>query len=299
MQLIDIGANLSHESFRRDLDAVVERAQAAGVAQMVITGASEEESAAASDIARTRPGVLFATAGMHPHLAKEWGTQSERVIRELAKRPEVVAVGEAGLDFNRDFSPRDQQAQVFETQLEIAAELGLPVFMHERDAHDKFVEILKPIRERLRDAVIHCFTGSAGELDVYLDLDLHVGVTGWICDERRGQHLRELVSRIPLDRLMLETDAPYLLPRDLDPKPKSRRNEPMHLRHILETVARCRGMPAEELAEATTRFRIRLERLQGFGSETVVQGKLCFSTSASRTAAWLPSRWGSLAANSR
>lgn len=252
MQLVDIGANLSHESFRRDLDAVVERAQAAGVAQIVITGASEEESAAASEIARTRPGVLFATAGLHPHLAREWRPRSERVIRELALRPEVVAVGEAGLDFNRDFSPRDQQARVFEAQLQIAADLGLPLFMHERDAHEKFVEILKPRRARLGDAVIHCFTGSADELDAYLDLGLHVGVTGWICDERRGRHLRELVTRIPLDRLMLETDAPYLLPRDLRPKPKSRRNEPMHLPHILETVARCREMSVKELADATT-----------------------------------------------
>jgi TatD DNase family protein len=252
MQLIDIGANLSHESFRRDLDAVIQRAQVAGVAQIVITGASEEESAAASEIARTRPGVLFATAGLHPHLARDWREETEQVLRELAVRPEVVAVGEAGLDFNRDFSPRERQARVFEAQLGIAADLGLPAFMHERDAHEKFVEILKPIRQDLGNAVIHCFTGSAEELDAYLDLDLHVGVTGWICDERRGQHLRKLAKRIPLDRLMLETDAPYLLPRDLKPKPKSRRNEPMHLRHILETVARCRGMSAEELAEATT-----------------------------------------------
>ncbi len=252
MQLIDIGANLSHESFRRDLDAVIERARAAGVVQMVVTGASEEESAAASEIARSHPGTLFATAGVHPHLARDWRGETEGVIRALAARPEVVAVGEAGLDFNRDFSPRDQQARAFEAQLEIAADLGLPVFMHERDAHEKFIEILKPKRERLGNALIHCFTGSARDLDAYLDLDLHVGVTGWICDERRGQHLRELVARIPLNRLMLETDAPYLLPRDLKPKPKSRRNEPMHLRHIAETVARCMNMPVEALAEAAT-----------------------------------------------
>ncbi|MDH3314244.1 MAG: TatD family hydrolase [Gammaproteobacteria bacterium] len=252
MQLIDIGANLSHESFRSDLDAVIERAREAGVAQFIVTGASEEESASASDLARTRPGVLFSTAGVHPHLAREWRNGTEEVIRALAGRPEVVAVGEAGLDFNRDFSPRDKQAQVFEAQLDIAADLRLPVFMHERDAHEKLVEILKPRRQHLGNAVIHCFTGTADELDAYLDLDLHVGITGWICDERRGHHLRELVRRIPFNRLMLETDAPYLLPRDLTPKPKSRRNEPMHLRHILETVARCREMPVEELAGATT-----------------------------------------------
>ncbi len=253
MQLIDIGANLSHDSFRNDLDAVIERARAAGVAQFIVTGASEEESASASELARTRPGVLFSTAGVHPHLAREWRKGTEEVIRALAGRPEVVAVGEAGLDFNRDFSPRDKQAQVFEAQLDIAADLRLAVFMHERDAHEKFVEILKPRRQHLGNAVIHCFTGTADELDAYLDLDLHVGITGWICDERRGHHLRELVGRIPLNRLMLETDAPYLLPRDLTPKPKSRRNEPMHLRHILETVARCREMPVEELARATTK----------------------------------------------
>lgn len=252
MQLVDIGANLSHESFRSDLDEVIGRARAAGVSQIVVTGAGEEESRSASEIARTRPGVLFATAGVHPHLAREWREETEQVIRDLATRPEIVAVGEAGLDFNRDFSPRYQQVRVFETQLDIAADVGLPVFMHERDAHAKFIEILKPRRGRLGNAVVHCFTGTASELDAYLDLDLHVGITGWICDERRGQHLRELVARIPLNRMMLETDAPYLLPRDLKPKPKSRRNEPMHLRHILETVARCRGVPAEEIAGATT-----------------------------------------------
>lgn len=253
MQLIDIGANLSHESFRSDLDAVIQRAHDAGVAQIVVTGASEEESSAAWEIAAQRPGVLFSTAGVHPHLARDWRGSTENVIRALAAHPQVVALGEAGLDFNRDFSPRGQQCEVFEAQLEIAADVGLPVFMHERDAHKRFVEILKPWRDRLSRAVLHCFTGTAEELHAYLDLDLHVGVTGWICDERRGLHLRELVSRIPLDRMMLESDAPYLLPRDLEPKPKTRRNEPMHLRHILETVAACAGIPAETLAEATTR----------------------------------------------
>ncbi|HEY5701738.1 MAG TPA: TatD family hydrolase [Gammaproteobacteria bacterium] len=252
MQLIDIGANLSHESFRHDLDAVIERAHEAGVMQIVVTGASEEESSAAREIAAQRPGVLFATAGVHPHLARDWCGSTERVIRELAGKPEVVALGETGLDFNRDFSPRDQQCEAFEAQLAIAADLGLPVFMHERDAHPRFVELLKPWRTRIGRAVIHCFTGTAEELDTYLDLDLHVGVTGWICDERRGHHLRELVQRVPLTRLMLETDSPYLMPRDLNPKPKSRRNEPMHLRHILETVAGCIGMSAEDVAEATT-----------------------------------------------
>ncbi|MDX1512285.1 MAG: TatD family hydrolase [Gammaproteobacteria bacterium] len=252
MQLVDIGANLGHESFRKDRDAVIRRAREAGVTQIVVTGASEEESKVAREIAAQHPGVLFATAGVHPHLAREWSRSVESSIRELAEKSQVVAVGEAGLDFNRDFSPRDRQCEAFEAQLALAAELHLPVFMHERDAHARFVEILRPWRNRIPRAVIHCFTGTADELDAYLDLDLHVGITGWICDERRGLHLRDLVSRVPLERLMLETDAPYLLPRDLKPRPKTRRNEPMYLRHILDTVAACIGESGEAVARATT-----------------------------------------------
>ncbi len=253
MDLIDIGANLGHDSFRRDLPQVLERARAAGVAQMIVTGASESESRAAHDIACAHPGVLFATAGVHPHLAREWTDDTAMAIRELVQSPIVVAVGEAGLDFNRDFSPRPVQERVFAAQLGLAVELGMPVFMHERDAHDRFAAILGEFRSRLGPAVIHCFTGDAAELEHYLELDLHVGITGWICDDRRGTRLRELVSRIPLERLMLETDSPYLLPRDLDPRPKSRRNEPMHLAHIVETVAACRHIDPSELADATTR----------------------------------------------
>ncbi|GMQ75097.1 MAG: TatD family hydrolase [Gammaproteobacteria bacterium] len=253
MELIDIGANLGHDSFRHDLPQVLERAHAAGVTQVIVTGASESESRAAHDIASAHPGVLFATAGVHPHLAREWNGDTAMAIRELAQSPIVVAVGEAGLDFNRDFSPRPIQERVFAAQLELAVALGMPVFMHERDAHDRFAAILGEFRSRLGPAVIHCFTGDAQELDHYLELDLHVGITGWICDDRRGTHLRELVSRIPLERLMLETDSPYLLPRDLDPRPKSRRNEPMHLAHIVETVAACRQIDPAELADATTR----------------------------------------------
>jgi TatD DNase family protein len=247
VELIDIGANLSHDSFRHDLPQVLERARAAGIVQMIVTGR------AAHDIASAYPGVLYATAGVHPHLAREWTDDTATVIRELVQSPIVVAVGEAGLDFNRDFSPRPVQERVFAAQLELAVVLGMPVFMHERDAHDRFVAILGEYRSRLGTAVIHCFTGDAPELDRYLELDLHVGITGWICDERRGMHVRELVSRIPLERLMLETDSPYLLPRDLVPRPKGRRNEPMHLAHILETVADCRRTDPAEIAEATTR----------------------------------------------
>jgi len=252
MQLFDIGANLTHESFRDDLDAVLQRAEGAGVDRIVVTGADEEGSHAALDLASRHPARLRATAGVHPHVAQHASGEVIGNLRRLAGDDLVVAVGEAGLDFNRDFSPRDIQRDLFERQLQLAIELGMPVFAHERDAHAAFVEILEPLRDRLGPLVVHCFTGTREELDAYLDLDCHIGITGWICDERRGHHMHDFLARIPGDRLMIETDAPYLLPRDLEPRPKSRRNEPSYLPHILETLARIRGEAPERLGETTT-----------------------------------------------
>jgi TatD DNase family protein len=252
MQLVDIGANLTHDTFDHDRQDVIGRAMDAGVAQFVVTGATAEGSRQARDLARRHPGVMAATAGVHPHHAREYDDDVHTLMSELAGDEAVVALGECGLDFFRDFSPRDTQEAVFERQLEQAASLSMPVFLHQRDAHERFIAILGEFRDRLPAAVVHCFTGGREELHHYLDLDCHVGITGWICDERRGHHLREFVHEIPPDRLMIETDAPYLLPRDLKPKPKTRRNEPMYLRHICETVAAARGESAEETAAATT-----------------------------------------------
>ena len=252
MELVDIGANLGHESFDRDREQVLARAREAGVVQIVVTGASEPDSVTALGVARARPGMLFSTAGVHPHHAREWHAGSAAALARLAAEPEVVAIGETGLDFNRDFSPRPDQERALEAHLELAAGLAMPVFLHERDAHERFLAIVSRWRDRLSRAVIHCFTGDGAALDAYLDLDLHVGVTGWICDKRRGLHLREIVGRVPLDRLMVETDAPYLLPRDLVPKPKTRRNEPMHLPHVLRAVAGAAGCEPEALARSTT-----------------------------------------------
>ena len=252
MELIDVGANLCHESFAPDLDEVLDRAARAGVGRIVVTGTSRLDSEAAAALARRHPGRLRATAGVHPHEAAAFDGAAAAAIEALAARDEVVAIGETGLDFYRDLSPRPDQERAFEAQLEIAARLGLPVFLHERDAHRRFVEVLKPFRDRLGPAVIHCFTGDRDALRACLDLDLHVGITGWICDERRGLHLRELVGRIPADRLMLETDSPYLLPRDLRPRPRSRRNEPARLAHVARAVADATGETVEALAARTT-----------------------------------------------
>jgi TatD DNase family protein len=251
MPLIDIGANLTHDSFDDDREQVIENAQAAGVGTIVVTGADVAGSRAALALADQRPDVLCATAGVHPHQAEGYGDDAANALRELIARPGVVAVGECGLDYFRNFSPRAAQLKAFSAQLELAAELRMPVFMHQRDAHDDFLDVFDQHARTVTRGVVHCFTGNQAELDDYLERDLYIGITGWICDERRGHHLREFIHRVPEDRLMIETDAPYLLPRDLEPKPKSRRNEPKHLAHIARVVAECRGESAKGLGAST------------------------------------------------
>lgn len=251
MQLIDIGANLTHDSFDRDRDAVLQRAHDAGVVQLVVTGASREHSPKALALAQAHPGFLYATAGVHPHHANDYTAECDAEIRALHANPEVVAVGECGLDYFRDFSPRPAQRRAFGLQLEIAADTGKPLFLHQRDAHADFLAIMQDFDGRLGPAVVHCFTGTREELFDYLDRDWHIGITGWLCDERRGTHLRALVKEIPAGRLMIETDAPYLLPRTVKPAPSHRRNEPMYLAHIVEELARDRGETVEAAAATT------------------------------------------------
>ena len=252
LTLIDIGINLGHDSYDVDRDAVIARAEAVGVTQMMVTGASVEGSRKALELARARPGRLFATAGIHPHHATELTATALSELEEFARQPEVVAAGECGLDYFRDFSPRPVQQKTFHQQLELAARVGKPVFLHQRDAHEDFLAILKEHRRHLNGGVTHCFTGSGPEMRAYLELGFAIGITGWICDERRGAHLIPLMREIPADRLLLETDGPYLLPRDLHPKPASRRNEPCFLPHIAAVIARARDQSIEELARAST-----------------------------------------------
>lgn len=257
MELIDIGANLTHDSFDDDRDAVVARAIAAGVTRFVITGSSEDGSRAALELAKSRPGMMYATAGVHPHHASEFSDRVEHTLSELLADDAVVAVGECGLDYFRNFSPADAQRDAFRRQLELAVRVQKPLFLHQRDAHDDFMAILSPMADRLPPAVAHCFTGDRSMLEDYLGLGLYIGITGWICDERRGAHLQELIADIPADRLMIETDAPYLLPRTLRPRPKSRRNEPAYLREVLRVVADASGLPEDTVAHSTTGNAVR------------------------------------------
>ncbi|MBV1879623.1 MAG: TatD family hydrolase [Pseudomonadales bacterium] len=259
--LIDIGANLTHESFQPDLAAVLASAQAKGVSQLVVTGASKQSSQEASILAQRFSGQLVSTAGIHPHHAEETNDQTICLLRQLCQQAEVRAVGETGLDYFRDLTPKKTQIASFEAHIELAIETGLPLFLHERDAYPDFKEILMPYRHQLGDIVVHCFTGAAEALHAYLDLDCYIGITGWICDERRGKHLIPLVQQIPDNRLMLETDAPYLMPRTIKPKPRTRRNEPQNLPYICDFVAQCRGESFLQTAQLSTKNAIHFFNL--------------------------------------
>ena len=256
-ELIDIGANIAHDSFDEDRDEMMRRATEAGVKRIVVTGSSDESNVRAAELAQQNPGILFSTAGVHPHHASDYTEESDALIRSLIQKNAVVAVGECGLDYFRNFSPRDAQVDAFKRQLEIAKGSGLPVFLHQRDAHDDFVEILEPALPDLSRAVAHCFTGEGESLREYVGMGLYIGITGWICDERRGKHLLDIVSVIPDDKILIETDAPYLLPRTVRPRPKSRRNEPMYLPEVVRVVAEARGQTEEHVAKITTANAVR------------------------------------------
>lgn len=255
--LVDIGANLTHSSFQKDMDALLERSYNAGVTSLILTGTDQASIEASIELLQRYKGKdhlprLYATAGIHPHSASEWTAEAEQCVRHAIQESDVVASGECGLDFNRNYTPRDIQKKVFEAQLELAAENHMPLFLHERDAAPLMLDMLHSWRDDITNAVIHCFTGDKPTLHRYLDLDLYIGVTGWLCDERRGQTLREAVVDIPDNRLMIETDCPYLLPRDLPAKAPGRRNEPSFLPWICETLAALRGVNVQTLAKTTT-----------------------------------------------
>jgi TatD DNase family protein len=229
----------------------------------VVTGADLASSRQAAELAAVHPSRLWSTAGVHPHHARSFAAAQRSELLDLLRLKCVVAVGECGLDYFRNLSPPPAQRAAFIAQLEIAAQTRKPVFLHQRDAHGDFAAILRDFDGKLQGGVAHCFTGGEIELEAYLKLGLYIGITGWACDERRGVELRAIVPRIPGDRLVIETDAPYLLPRDMNPLPKSRRNEPAYLPHIAATVARLRGETLEAVAAVTTQNAVRLFALTG------------------------------------
>ena len=239
-QFFDIGANLTHPSFEKDMDNVLNDAKEVGVKRMSITGSDLDESIKAAELAKHNPNFMISTAGIHPHNAKEYSSSSFTEIIDLLKFDEVKCLGETGLDFYRNFSTPEQQQVSFEAHIEAAIDNKVPLFLHEREAHEKFVEVIAPYMKELPESVVHCFTGDKDALLTYIDMGFFIGITGWLCDERRGKNLESLIPLIPLEKLMIETDAPYLLPRDMGID-NSSRNEPKYLPHIAKRIAELRG----------------------------------------------------------
>ncbi len=264
-ELIDIGANLTNKQFRGQVESLLERARSKHVGTVVVTGTSVGASQAAFELTQRHPDMLVSTAGVHPHHAKDYDGQTLSALKGLLARDAVVAVGECGLDYDRDFSPRAKQRECFAAQLQLAVDLKLPVFLHERAAHDDFVAMLRDFPS-LGTAVVHCFTGSASELDAYLERDLYIGLTGFICDERRGKDVLKLASRVPTGRLMIETDAPFMLP-PCAPRGKGRRNEPSFLTYVVESLAAATGRSYDEIAAQTSDVAREFFRLGEKGAQ--------------------------------
>ncbi|EPJ43144.1 MAG: TatD family hydrolase [Osedax symbiont Rs2] len=258
--MIDIGANLTNTRFANDLPEVLERATQAGIEKIIVTGTDLASSLQALQLCEQYP-QLSATVGVHPHDASSLNPTILNNLRALLENPKAVAVGETGLDFNRNFSTPEQQVYAFDQQLNLAITSQKPLFLHERDAFSKQYSMLLGARESIVGAVVHCFTGSAGDLQKYLDLDLYIGITGWVCDERRGTELQELVKTIPDQRLMIETDAPYLTPRTLSGKKRKSKNEPANLAHIAERIGKLRGQSVEHIIAVSSANAKRLFKL--------------------------------------
>lgn len=260
--VIDIGVNLSAPAFAGRSGQILQEARGAGVTAVLCTGTSVEASQTALALAREYPGYVYATAGVHPHHASKLDTGAVKALRELLFCPEVVAVGECGLDYNRNFSTPHQQRIAFSAQLQIAAETGKPLFLHERDAHEDFVDLIKSMSGQVR-GVVHCFTGGPDAARTYLDMGLDIGVTGWVADERRNADLLAAIPFIPLDRLHLETDAPYLVPRNM-PRPRPSTNRPAYLAWVAESVSTVTGHSVEQVRTAC---QANSERLFGLKTD--------------------------------
>ena len=268
--MIDVGANLTHSAFADDREAVLARAKAAGVEGIVITGTSVAESRAAAKLAAAHDG-LWHTVGVHPHEAKSVAPRWLDELASLAENDAPVAIGETGLDFHRNYSPPAAQREAFAAQARLARALDLPLFVHDRDSDGETARILAASGIAAADVLIHCFTGTGADLERWLEAGYYVGVTGWICDERRGATLRELTPLIPDERLVIETDAPYLLPRTMKaapdaPRPRGRRNEPGFLPWVAAEVARVRGTTAARIDALTTVNARRFFRLPAAAS---------------------------------
>jgi TatD DNase family protein len=249
MKLFDSHCHLDDGSYHKDLETVIHRAKQNGIENMMTVGIDQETSIRGIEITDKFKDV-YASVGVHPHRASSCSDQVMKKLTDLAKNTRVRAWGETGLDFNRMYSPRDDQEKWFVRQIQTADERQLPLILHERDSQGRLLEILKTHPNKNRRGVVHCFSGNRLELDAYLDLGFFIGVTGILTLQKRGADLRNLVRHIPLEKLLIETDAPYLTPAPQ--KNKTRRNEPAFVKSVLLKLAEIHDLEPDELADITS-----------------------------------------------
>ena len=252
MLLADSCFNFTHDSFKNDLNSVINDSICSDVKYLFCPASREIEI---EDILKTcekLPENIFAGVGIHPHYSSELKPSTYENLKRYANHNSVKAIGEIGLDYFRNFQSQGVQKKCFENLLELAIETKLPAFLHHRDAFSDFFPILSNAINDLPPSIVHCFTGTKKELKSFLDLGLYIGITGWVCDPKRGSEVKSLLKYIPVDRMLIETDAPYLLPKDLKPKPKNNRNLPKYLNHILSVIAKEIDISEDELGTLTT-----------------------------------------------
>ena len=254
--MFDIGANLTSSHFSDDLDSVLDESFEAGVKKICITSSNLQDVRNAKKITE-RNKNLYYSVGFHPHNAKDFKESHIDKMHELCEHDYVKAIGECGLDYKRNYSSKNDQINCFTKHLELATSIDLPMFLHERDAHDDFIVLLKEYSHLVEDIVVHCFTGDQKSLSSYLDLGCYIGITGWITDPKRGYHLHDLINYVPSDKLMIETDSPYLMPFNYPIKNK-RYNEPSNLIYVLDAVSsilqKDKNILAEEIYNNSCRF---------------------------------------------
>ena len=236
-EIADIACNFTSERFDNDLGKVVDKAVANKISKFGLICSRLSDIDKLLGIYNQYSSNMFFTIGVHPHHANEINDQYLKKLKEEVNLNDPDGIGETGLDFFRNLSTYEEQIHAFEEQIKIAIDTNKPLFLHQRDSHDDFIKILRKYSADFNKAVVHCFTGTQKQLDDYLELDCYIGVTGWICDEKRNVDRRKTIKNIPLSKLMIETDCPYLIPKNLQEKPKNNRNEPCNLNHIVAEIS--------------------------------------------------------------
>ena len=250
-EIDDIACNFTSDRFDNDLDEIIDRAIANNITKFGLICSQLSDLDKLLEIYHRYSKNMFFTIGVHPHHANEINEEYLEKLKEAISKNNPHAVGEVGLDFFRNLSTYEEQIFAFEEQIKISIDTNKPLFLHQRDSHDDFIKILRKYSSDINKTVVHCFTGTQQQLDDYLELDCYIGVTGWICDKKRNVELRKTIKNIPLSRLMIETDCPYLIPKNLPDKPKNNRNEPKYLKHILSEISFLMGID-ENLLEKET-----------------------------------------------